>query len=99
MSDELGFGQFDILAPLLVQLGRLANAGLDHDVVWVFPPEVLPGVTKAYGIPVVRGWQLPEPYLAHSAPPRREPLPPPIDGVPQPRRPNPGIDERGRRQS
>ena len=66
MSEAAGFdfGQFQVLAPLLAMYGRLRAQMLDGDLVWVFPPDVLPGVTRAYGIDVQRA-DIPQPILGH----------------------------------
>lgn len=59
------FGKFDEIVHLLVAHDRLRMAALDQDLVWVLPSNVLPGVTTAYGIPVLRA-EIPEPLLAHT---------------------------------
>jgi hypothetical protein len=56
---------FDAMTPLLVVLERLQMQMLDEDPVWVLPDSVLPGVTSAYGIPVVRA-QVDAPLLGHT---------------------------------
>lgn len=54
-SDPLDyFGEFGRLAPLLDVYERLRVQMLDADLVWHLPVDMLPGVTEAYGIPVVR---------------------------------------------
>lgn len=58
------FGEFTVLAPLHGLRDRLKRAGLDEGLVWVFPESTLPGVTAAYGLPVVRA-DVSEPMLAH----------------------------------
>lgn len=65
MTDPLSdYGDFAALAPLLVLLDRVEKAHLPSDgLTWVLPSSVLPGVTAAYGIPVIRA-EVPEPLLA-----------------------------------
>ena len=58
------YGEFAVLAPLLVLLNRLRSARLDADLAWLLPPDVLPGVTSAYGLPVIRA-AVDHPMLAH----------------------------------
>lgn len=41
-------------APLLVLQWQLKHQMLGWDICWILPPEVLPGVTRAFGVPVVR---------------------------------------------
>jgi hypothetical protein len=57
-------GEFAELAPLHALRDRLERAGLTDGLVWVFPSTTLPGVTKAYGLPVIRA-DVPSPMLAH----------------------------------
>ncbi|WP_031165986.1 hypothetical protein [Streptosporangium roseum] len=66
MSDDAmtTYGEFAILAPLLALHERLEAAALDADLFWVLPPDVLAGVTKVYGIPVIRA-EVAAPLLAH----------------------------------
>ena len=63
MSDKL-YGEFEDLAPLMVLRERLESAALDDDLAWVLPADILPGVTMAYGLPVLRMDGV-TPMLAH----------------------------------
>lgn len=59
------YGEFGALAPLLVLRDRLRAAALDTGgLTWMLPDDTLPGVTSAWGIPVVRVPALTEPMLA-----------------------------------
>lgn len=63
MTDNL-YGEFEQLAPLMLLRERLESAALDNDLAWVLPTDVLPGVTMAYGLPVLRMDGV-SPMLAH----------------------------------
>lgn len=58
------YGQFADIAPALAMLPDLrAATGLhDDQLAWVLPESVLPGVTRCYGLPVVRA-DVPEPLI------------------------------------
>lgn len=59
------FGEFAKIIPLLATLERIqAELAREDDLVWVLPADVLPGVTEAYGLPVLRA-EIGEPLLAH----------------------------------
>jgi hypothetical protein len=64
------FGEFTVLAPLHDLREQLERAGLGEGLVWVFPEKTLPGVTKAYGLTVIRA-DVPAPLLAHRPEPHR----------------------------
>jgi len=64
MNPMEDFGEFALLAPLLVLYRRLETAQIARDLQWVLPHTVLAGVTQAYGLPVVRA-DVPEPMLAY----------------------------------
>lgn len=59
------FGEFDVITPLLIVLKRLKTQMLDDGLVWILPDSVLPGITTAYGIPVVRA-PVAVPLLGHT---------------------------------
>jgi hypothetical protein len=44
-------------------LGRLREHVGDVPVEWILPPDILPGVTAAWGVPVRRAEGLTAPYL------------------------------------
>jgi hypothetical protein len=56
------YGDLGVMAPLLVLRDQLRAVMLDTDMVWILPPDVLAGVSAAYGIPVVRA-DVPEPMI------------------------------------
>jgi len=57
---------FITLAPLMDTHARLRAYQLDDDLCWLLPAAILPGVTSAYGLPVLRPG-VDEPMLAHRA--------------------------------
>lgn len=63
MNDNL-YGEFETLAPLMLLRERLESASLNEDLAWILPTDVLPGVTMAYGLPVLRMDGV-SPMLAH----------------------------------
>lgn len=56
------YGEFGEIVHLLVHLDRVREYRLDADVHWILPNDTLPGVTAAYGFPVVRA-DVPEPMI------------------------------------
>lgn len=55
MTDLMAeYGEFAEVASLLPTLMRLRAHGLDADATFILPEKVLPGVTSAYGLAVVR---------------------------------------------
>lgn len=52
MADD--YGEFQRIIGLRIKLDRLVTQGLGGGAVFVLPDDILPGVTAAYGMPVVR---------------------------------------------
>lgn len=60
------YGEFAAIAPLLARRNDLRmHMNMEPDA-WVLPPDVLPGVTMAYGLPVIRA-DVPRPMMAWAA--------------------------------
>jgi hypothetical protein len=64
------FGQFAALAPVMALYEDIRTAYLDHgnEVILLLPDDVMPGVTQAWGLRVIRGGEAPTLGLI---PPRR----------------------------
>jgi hypothetical protein len=55
---------FELLAPLVQLKKELEAAGLAGELTWILPLELLPGRSRAWGIPIIRA-DVPKAFLAH----------------------------------